>query len=116
MPPAYPPRILRHAEAIYYMGLGRTLFETQIRPTLAEIRIGERGIGYDIHELDDALDAWKQRNSIKGEKQTWPDAPDSHGTPRPAGAASEKSSEVRAYQSALKLALATKPKPSTTRS
>lgn len=69
----YPPRILRLPEAQYYAGMGRTLFDREIRPYLPEIQMGNQGIGFDRLDLDHALDEYKTRNVRVKEQPSWQD-------------------------------------------
>lgn len=48
------PRLLRFRDAPAYLGMDRIRFNSDVRPFVAEIRIGSQGIAFD--RLD--LDAW----------------------------------------------------------
>ena len=50
------PRIIRAGQAPDYCGMGREVFNKEIRPYLTEIPIGEIGKGFDRLDLDSALD------------------------------------------------------------
>ena len=67
----YPPRFLRPLEAACYAGMGRTLFENEIRPLLPEIKLGKQGVGFDRLDLDEVLDDYKSRNVRVKEKPSW---------------------------------------------
>ena len=45
-------RILRPREAHRYLGMGRTMFNTIVRPNVAQISLGKRGVGFDRQNLD----------------------------------------------------------------
>ncbi len=52
------PRILRYRDAPNYLGMDRNRFDAEVRPTITEIPIGDRGIGFDRLELDAWIDAY----------------------------------------------------------
>ncbi len=110
----YPPRIMRPPEAIYYCGLGRTVFEKQIRPLLQSIPVGDRGVGFDRLDLDDAVSQYKELHSQTG-NDSWRGSPALNGTKRPAKAESESSSEEKAFRDASMQAQGKKLKRSTIR-
>ena len=68
------PRILRYRDAPAYVGMDRNRFDADVRPSITEIPIGERGIAFDRLELDAWLEAYiaacgrPGRNQGKGEK------------------------------------------------
>lgn len=41
------PRILRLRDAPAYLGMNRNRFNTEVRPNVIEIPIGEHGVGFD---------------------------------------------------------------------
>jgi hypothetical protein len=73
MSAGYPPRILRPHEAHYYAGMGRTMFDREIRPYVPEIQLGGQGVGFDRLDLDRALDEYKTRNVRVKEQPSWPE-------------------------------------------
>ena len=79
---------MRPPEAAYYCGMGRTVFDREIRPLLPEILIGGQGVGFDRVDLDRVLDDYKSRNVLKRdeEKPLWenPKSPDFIGTKKQA--------------------------------
>jgi predicted DNA-binding transcriptional regulator AlpA len=52
------PRIVRYRDAPGYLGMDRTKFDTEVRPAITEIPIGQRGIGFDRIELDVWIEAY----------------------------------------------------------
>src|SRR5438045_2144356 len=57
------PRVIRYRDAPSYCGVGRRVFDRDIRPWLIVIRVGKVGIAFD--RLD--LDAWiEQHKSCSG--------------------------------------------------
>ena len=46
------PRVLRLRDAPRYLGMNRNLFNSDVRPFLAEVRIGRQGVAFDRLELD----------------------------------------------------------------
>ncbi|BBL74150.1 hypothetical protein [Methylomagnum ishizawai] len=119
--PEFPPRFMRPTEAAYYCGMGRTLFDTEIRPHIPAIPIGKQGIGFDRIDLDAALDNYKTRNLSPGvttdneEETPWRNEATQGctGTRKPAKAASTSASAESAFDTALKRARDKKPKPNT---
>ena len=63
----YPPRLLRLRDAPFYLGMDRNRFNSEVRPYLTEIPIGEQGIAYDRLELDRWVDEYKSRNGRPGQ-------------------------------------------------
>jgi hypothetical protein len=51
--------------------MGRTIFEREIRPRVAEIQMGQQGVGFDRLDLDQALDDYKTRNVRVKEQPSW---------------------------------------------
>jgi hypothetical protein len=52
------PRVIRQMHAPGYLGIDRNKFDAEVRPTLTEIPLGKRAIGYDRLELDAWADAY----------------------------------------------------------
>lgn len=46
------PRLIRQREAPAYLGMDRNRFDLEVRPSLTEVPMGERGIAFDRLELD----------------------------------------------------------------
>jgi hypothetical protein len=67
--PAILPRFIRLRDAPAYLGMDRHRFNSEVRPQLIEIPIGDQGIGFDRLELDAWADEYKARNGrrAKGE-------------------------------------------------
>ena len=67
------PRLIRFRDAPRYLGMDRNRFNAEVRPYVAEIRVGKQGVGFDRLELDAWFDDYKSRNgrpARKGEN-TW---------------------------------------------
>jgi hypothetical protein len=60
--PAILPRFIRLRDAPAYLGMDRHRFNSEVRPHLTEIPIGEQGIGFDRLDLDAWADDYKARN------------------------------------------------------
>jgi len=50
------PRIVRIKDAPAYLGTNINYFNLHIRPILTELRIGEKGVGFDRLDLDRWVD------------------------------------------------------------
>ena len=62
------PRFLRFRDAPAYCGMGRAIYNKEVRPYLTEIHIGTQGIAFDRLEVDAVLDEYKQRNGRPASK------------------------------------------------
>ena len=63
MPAVLQPRLIRYRDAPSYCGVGRRVFDRDIRPWMVVIPIGKEGVAFD--RLD--LDAWiEQHKSCSG--------------------------------------------------
>ena len=60
-------RLLRLRDAPSYLGMDRNRFNTEVRPCLTEIPIGEQGIAFDRLDLDAWVDQYKSRNGRPGQ-------------------------------------------------
>jgi hypothetical protein len=75
--PQLLPRVIRIRDAPFYLGMDKNRFNTEVRPSLTEIKIGTQGIAFDRLELDAWFDDYKNRVGKPGtqkqplEKQTW---------------------------------------------
>lgn len=56
------PRIIRLRDAPHYLGMDRNRFNTEVRPDLTEIPIGEQGIAFDRLDLDAWVEHYKECN------------------------------------------------------
>lgn len=95
------------------------MFEREIRPHLPEIRMREIGVGFDRLDLDRVLDEYKQRD-LKPceEKSAWQNVKFqvSIGTQkRDMAASTSASTELGAFENALRRVRGKKPKASTIR-
>ena len=85
------PRILRYRDAPGYLGMDRTKFDTEVRPAVTEIPIGQRGIGFDRIELDAWIEAYitsrgrPGRNTGKGAISCEPEQKVSYSPPMGVG-------------------------------
>jgi hypothetical protein len=61
------PRLLRLRDAPFYLGMDRNRFNSEVRPYITEIAIGEQGIAFDRLELDAWADQYKSRNGRPGQ-------------------------------------------------
>ena len=61
------PRLLRLRDAPAYLGMDRNRFNSEVRPCLTEIPIGEQGVAFDRLELDAWVDDYKSRNGRPGQ-------------------------------------------------
>lgn len=59
-----PPRLLRTNEAHDYLRMNRKTFDKWVRPFIAYIRIGQRGIAFDKLDLDAWIEEHKQRDEL----------------------------------------------------
>jgi hypothetical protein len=55
------PRIIRIRDAPFYLGMDKNRFNTEVRPSLTEMKIGTQGIAFDRLELDAWVDDLKSR-------------------------------------------------------
>nr|MBL8454596.1 hypothetical protein [Zoogloeaceae bacterium] len=58
------PRFIRATKAPAYLGMSRSVFDSVVRPHVNEFPIGEQGIGFDRHELDEFADAYVAAHAI----------------------------------------------------
>jgi hypothetical protein len=69
------PRLIRLRDAPAYLGMDKNRFNTEVRPSLIEIPIGDVGIAFDRLDLDAWVDHYKHRNgrpvSRKNRGQIW---------------------------------------------
>jgi predicted DNA-binding transcriptional regulator AlpA len=56
------PRLIRLRDAPTYLGMDRNRFNSEVRPTLIEIPIGEQGVAFDRLDLDAWVDHYIQCN------------------------------------------------------
>ena len=72
--PPLIPRLIRLRDAPFYVGMDRNRFNSEVRPYLIQIPIGEQGIAFDRLELDAWVDQYKSRNGRPGQPKgelTW---------------------------------------------
>lgn len=70
------PRLIRLRDAPTYLGMDRHRFNSEVRPMLVEIPIGEQGIAFDRLDLDAWVDHYiacngrpAYRRNVWGEKE-----------------------------------------------
>jgi hypothetical protein len=63
------PRIIRIRDAPFYLGMDKNRFNTEVRPSLTEMKIGTQGIAFDRLELDAWVDDLKSRIGKPGTKK-----------------------------------------------
>jgi predicted DNA-binding transcriptional regulator AlpA len=64
--PPLLPRLIRLRDAPFYTGMDRNRFNSEVRPYLVQIPIGEQGIAFDRLELDAWVEQYKSRNGRPG--------------------------------------------------
>ena len=57
-------RLMNIKDACAYLGMGRTMFNRDVRPHLVEIRLGNRTISFDVVDLDHWITNIKQQQGI----------------------------------------------------
>src|SRR5215218_795739 len=62
------PRLLRLRDAPFYLGMDRNRFNSEVRPYLTEIPIGEQGVAFDRLELDCWVDEYVACNGRPGDR------------------------------------------------
>ena len=97
------------------MGLGKTVFEKEIRPKMTAIRVGERGIGFHRLALDEAVAQYMESHTMNG-ADPCQISKVSNGTQQPERGESERLSEEKGFRNALRSVAAQKQRPSTIRS
>lgn len=60
------PRIIRIRDAPFYLGMDKNRFNTEVRPSLTEMKIGSQGIAFDRLELDAWVDDFKNKFGTPG--------------------------------------------------
>ena len=65
---SFLPRLIRLKDAPAYLGMDRNRFNSEVRPLLVEIPIGEQGIAFDRLDLDAWVDEYKSSNGRPGKK------------------------------------------------
>jgi hypothetical protein len=56
------PRVRRLRDAPRYLGMNRNLFNSEVRPYVTEVRIGQQGVAFDRLELDAWWEQYQSRN------------------------------------------------------
>lgn len=58
------PRLIRYRDAPNYLRMDRNRFDAEVRPSLTEIPIGDRGVAFDRLYLDAWVDDYKTRMGV----------------------------------------------------
>jgi len=90
------PRLVRLRDAPAYLGMDRNRFNTEVRPCLTNISIGQQGIAFDRLELDAWVEDYISRNgrrpkAPKLEDDTCQNAIECRGSAKKAGSGRLKS-------------------------
>lgn len=56
------PRVIRAKYAPMYLGMSRSVFNSEVKPCVISVPIGRQGVGYDRLDLDAWWEHHKQRN------------------------------------------------------
>ena len=83
--------------------MNRNLFNTEVRPGLVTVPIGQQGIGFDRLDLDAWVDACKQRNErprdLPGENQWVNETRQGSANEGTSGTSRKRSKGVRLFES-----------------
>ena len=105
------PRLLRFRDAPGYLGMDRNRFNTEVRPYLTKIPIGQQGLAFDRLELDAWVDDYISRNGrpLADRRKPW-DKEDRRGLPNvvSAGTSTNKFADSDAFAKAVTQATSTK--------
>ena len=90
------PRIVRFRDAPAYLGMDRNRFNTEVRPYLTTIPIGQQGVAFDRLELDAWVEDYVSRNgrrpkAQKPEDDTCQNVTECRGSAKKAGSGTLKS-------------------------
>jgi hypothetical protein len=64
------PRLIRLRDAPKYLGMDRNRFNSEVRPYLVTLKIGQQGIAFDRIDLDHWVDQFKKNEGIPAQKCT----------------------------------------------
>jgi hypothetical protein len=104
------PRLVRLRDAPFYLGMDRNRFNSEVRPYLTEIPIGEQGIAFDRLELDRWVDEYVAGNGRPGDRpkgaRIWDarEQPDSANA-EISGISRSKSKDMACFEKAVKRAI-----------
>ncbi len=98
------PRVIRLKDAPSYLGMDRSIFNTEVRPSLTEFPVGSQGIGFDRLELDAWFEHYKQCNGRPARRRNVWDEKERQASPSEviSGTSTRKSVD-RGYAKALAL-------------
>ena len=90
------PRLVRLRDAPAYLGMDRNRFNTEVRPCLTTIPVGQQGIAFDRLELDAWVEDYISRNgrrpkAPKLEDDTCQNVTECRGSAKKAGSGTLKS-------------------------
>ena len=110
----FVPQLIRVRDAPTYLGMDKNRFNREVRPTLAAIPIGTRGIAFDRIDLDAWADNYKSRNgrpaALSERSKSW-EIQNRQASPNAVGSGmSINSSEEHAFAKALEQATSGKRK------
>jgi SOS response regulatory protein OraA/RecX len=108
------PRLLRLRDAPLYLGMDRNRFNSEVRPYLTEIPIGNQGIAFDRLEMDAWIEDYKFRNGRPGQPRgelTWDEKERQVSTSKVISGISTNKSGESAFAKALARATSGKRKP-----
>src|SRR5271169_3594328 len=113
-PSPFSPRFIRMRDAPSYLGMDKNRFNREVRPRLAEIRIGTQGVAFDRLDLDSWADDYKSRNghpAAQPEREKLWETKERRVSPNEVGSGTSiSSSEEHAFARALEQATSGKPK------
>jgi predicted DNA-binding transcriptional regulator AlpA len=67
------PRLIRLRDAPKYLGMDRNRFNSEVRPFLITLKIGQQGIAFDRIDLDQWADEFKQQHAKPVRNKHWPE-------------------------------------------
>lgn len=101
--PALLPRFIRLRDAPFYLGMDRNRFNTEVRPYLTKIPIGQRGIAFDRLELDAWVEDYISRNGRPAKRSSIWDAKNRPASRKEAdfGASTRESKDTEDWSKAV---------------
>ncbi len=90
------PRLIRFKEAPAYLGMNRNRFNEEVRPYIAEIRMGIQGVAFDRLDLDAWVEQYKHCNGRPALRRSVWDEEECQDSPKEArsGTSTKKSTEL----------------------
>ena len=66
------PRLLRMKDVLIYLGMNRALFNKEVRPYIASMRLGTQTVSFDRLDLDAWVEHYKRSNGCPAlRSQAW---------------------------------------------